>query len=173
MGSPRFKVQLDESAGFVEHFQQYFNGEITDLIVEETNQYAIQFLRTLLISKPGEIDKKELTTFFTRIILQGVIEKPDVKSYRLTRDVLSTPAFRDVMGRDRFMLIMKFLHFTDNEAPVDGHPNPKLRKHWPVLTKLTEKFQTLYTPERNVSVDESLLRFKGRLSWKQYMPVLA
>lgn len=75
------------------------------------------------------------------------------------------------MSRDRFMLIMKFLHFTDNEAPVDKHPNPKLRKLWSVLTRMTEMFQTLYTPERDVSVDESLLRFKGRLSWKQYMPL--
>ncbi|XP_040067041.1 piggyBac transposable element-derived protein 4-like [Ixodes scapularis] len=110
-------------------------------------------------------------TFFALIILQGVIEKPDVKSYWSTREVLRTPAFGDVMSRDRFMLIMKFLHLTDNEAPVDGHPNPKLRKLWPVLTRMTEMFQTLYTPERDVSVDESLLRFKGRLSWKQYMPL--
>lgn len=94
-----------------------------------------------------------------------------MKSYWSTREVLRTPAFGDVMSRDRFMLIMKFLHFTDNEAPVDGHPNPKLRKLWPVLTRMTEMFQTLYTPERDVSVDESLLRFKGRLSWKQYMPL--
>lgn len=172
MGSPEFKVQLEESAGFVEHFQQYLNGEISDLIVDETNPYAIQFPRTLLISKPGEIDGKEPMTFFTRIILQGVIEKPDVKSYWLTREVLSTPAFGDVMGRDCFfMLIMKLLHLTDNEAPVDGHP--KLRKQGLVLTRLTEKFQTLYTPEQNVSVDERLLCFRGRLSWKQHMPVSA
>ncbi|EEC02374.1 hypothetical protein IscW_ISCW000490 [Ixodes scapularis] len=166
------KVQLDESAGFVEHFQQYLNGEISDLIVDETNPYAIQFPRTLLISKPGEIDGKEPMTFFTRIILQGVIEKPDVKSYWLTREVLSTPAFGDVMGRDCFfMLIMNLLHLTDNEAPVNGHP--KLRKHRLVLIRLTEKFRTLYTPEQNVSVGERLLCFKGRLSWKQHMPVSA
>ncbi|XP_040070609.1 piggyBac transposable element-derived protein 4-like [Ixodes scapularis] len=174
VGSPGFKGHLEEGNGVVEYFEQFFDEELVDLIVAETNRYATQFLRSHHVSHLKtwrQIDKKELMTFFALIILQGVIEKPDVKSYWSTREVLRTPAFGDVMSRDRFMLIMKFLHFTDNEAPVDGHPNPKLRKLWSVLTRMTEMFQTLYTPERDVSVDESLLRFKGRLSWKQYMPL--
>ncbi|XP_040068000.1 piggyBac transposable element-derived protein 4-like [Ixodes scapularis] len=174
VGSPGFKGHLEEGDGAVEYFEQFFDEELVDLIVAETNRYATQFLRShhaSHIKTWRQINKKELMTFFALIILQGVIEKPDVKPYWSTREVLRTPAFGDVMSRDRFMLIMKFLHFTDNEAPVDGHPNPKLRKLWPVLTRMTEMFQTLYTPERDVSVDESLLRFKGRLSWKQYMPL--
>ncbi|KAM7281296.1 piggyBac transposable element-derived protein 4-like, partial [Ixodes scapularis] len=174
VGSPGFKGHLEEGDGVVEYFEKFFDEELVDLIVAETNRYATQFLRSHHASHLKtwrQIDKKELMTFFALIILQGVIEKPDVKSYWSTREVLRTPAFGDVISRDRFMLIMKFLHFTDNEAPVDGHPNPKLRKLWPVLTRMTEMFQTLYTPERDVSVDESLLRFKGRLSWKQYMPL--
>lgn len=103
--------------------------------------------------------------------MQGVIDKPEVKFYWSTREILRTPIFGDTMSRDRFFLLMKFLHFTDNDSPDDQHPYPKLGKLWPVLTRLVDKFQALYTPERDVSVDESLLRFKGRLSWKQFMPL--
>jgi len=35
---------------------------------------------------------------------------------------------------------------------------------------LVERFQMLLELERDISIDESLLLWKGRLSWKQYIP---
>lgn len=35
---------------------------------------------------------------------------------------------------------------------------------------LIQRFQTLYIPQRNISVDEQLMLHKGRLSFKQYIP---
>ncbi|KAG8236323.1 hypothetical protein J437_LFUL018599 [Ladona fulva] len=35
---------------------------------------------------------------------------------------------------------------------------------------LEDKFSKLYTPERDLTVDESLLLYKGRLGWRQYIP---
>lgn len=78
--------------------------------------------------------------FFAQVIFQGVIEKSDFKLYWSTREVLHSTLFGHVMGRDRFMLIMKLLCFTDNEAPVNGYPNLNLRELWFVLTRLTELF---------------------------------
>jgi hypothetical protein len=31
-------------------------------------------------------------------------------------------------------------------------------------------FSDILMPYRNLSIDESLIKFKGRLSWKQYIP---
>lgn len=113
----------------MKYFPQYFfDWEIIDLTVEETNWYAIQFLRMHHASHLKtwrEIGRKELMTFFALIILQDVIEKPNIKPYWSTREVLWFPVFGDVMDRD-LTLIIKFLHLTDNEAPVYGHLNPKL-----------------------------------------------
>jgi len=36
---------------------------------------------------------------------------------------------------------------------------------------LFEKFQEIYTPSKNVCIDESLLLWKGRLHFKQYIPL--
>ncbi|KAG8236759.1 hypothetical protein J437_LFUL015824, partial [Ladona fulva] len=33
-----------------------------------------------------------------------------------------------------------------------------------------EIFRELYTPERDITIDKSLLLYKGRLGWHQYMP---
>lgn len=35
---------------------------------------------------------------------------------------------------------------------------------------IIDKFSTVYVPEQNITVDESLMPFRGRLSWKQYIP---
>ena len=76
------------------------------------------------------------------------------------------------MSRDRFCLILKFLHLNDNSrCKRKGEPGyDSLFKLRPFLTKLTANFQKCYTLNREVSVDESMVGFKGRLSFIQYMP---
>ena len=77
-----------------------------------------------------------------------------------------------ILKRDHFTLIMKFIHLNDNEKYVSrgqpGHdPIFKLR---PFLDGLLANFQRLYTPGREISIDEQMISFKGRLSFLQYMP---
>ena len=56
--------------------------------------------------------------------------------------------------------------------PAADDPSPdKLFKLRPLIDHLFEKFQEVYTPTRNISIDESLLLWKGRLSFKQYIPL--
>ncbi|GBO11453.1 PiggyBac transposable element-derived protein 4 [Araneus ventricosus] len=66
---------------------------------------------------------------------------------------------------------MKFLHFTNNETiDLETHPQPGLRNVYEVYDAINRKFKSSYVPERDVSVDESLLLYKGRLGCKQYLP---
>ena len=46
----------------------------------------------------------------------------------------------------------------------------KLAKVRPLIAILIPKFLNLYNPSQNLSPDESMLKFKGRLSFVQYMP---
>ena len=56
--------------------------------------------------------------------------------------------------------------------PALDNPSPdKLFKLRPLLDHLFEKFQEVYVPACNVSIDESLLLWKGRPSFKQYIPL--
>ncbi|GFX84725.1 piggyBac transposable element-derived protein 4 [Trichonephila clavipes] len=76
------------------------------------------------------------------------------------------------MSYRRFNLICRLLHFCDNETFVtETHECPKLSKIWPVLKYLTIRFKEVVTPDRDVTIDESLMLFKERLGWKQYMPL--
>jgi hypothetical protein len=47
----------------------------------------------------------------------------------------------------------------------------KLYKARPLILHLNSKFRESYGPSRNISVDESMVAFKGRSTLKQYMPM--
>jgi len=46
----------------------------------------------------------------------------------------------------------------------------RLHKIRPLITYFNTKFSTEYTPSGHVTVDESMVKFKGRVSFRQYMP---
>ncbi|KAJ4426928.1 hypothetical protein ANN_26727 [Periplaneta americana] len=60
----------------------------------------------------------------------------------------------------------KFLHFANDEnCDPETQPNVKLNEVWPIFRNLEDK----YTPDRDVTIEESLLIYKGRLVWVQYI----
>ena len=77
-----------------------------------------------------------------------------------------------VMKRDRFSLLMRFLHLNDNSRYIKrGQPgHDALYKLRPFITPLIQNFQSCFTLHRELSVDESMIGFKGRLGFIQYMP---
>lgn len=74
------------------------------------------------------------------------------------------------MSRDRFLLLLKFLHFADNSVfdPVDPNRD-RIYKIRPFLHMVTDRFKAVYSPKRELCVDESLVLFKGRVSLKQFI----
>ena len=48
------------------------------------------------------------------------------------------------------------------------HPAPKLKNILEIYQALLANFQKVYTPNCDISIDESLLAYKGRLSCIQY-----
>lgn len=63
------------------------------------------------------------------------------------------------------------LHFNDSSRkPKQGAENfHRLYKIRLVLSQLNRKFQEIYSPSQNISVDEGMIA-KGRLSFRQYVP---
>ena len=71
------------------------------------------------------------------------------------------------MPRDRYIKIMRNLHFQDNELD-DG--TDRLFKIRSLLDAFIANFQAAYCPEKHILVDESMLKFHRRLKFKQYNP---
>ena len=67
----------------------------------------------------------------------------------------------------RFWILNRYFHISD---PRQENPADKLTKIRPLISKLKNAFQNVYVPGKNLSIDEGLIKFNGRLSFKQYMP---
>ncbi|XP_068623973.1 piggyBac transposable element-derived protein 4-like [Battus philenor] len=72
----------------------------------------------------------------------------------------------------RFKKILENLHVCDITAhlPRDHKDHDKLQKVRPLLDYLNRTYQENATNSESQSVDESMIKFKGRDSKKQYMP---
>jgi hypothetical protein len=68
----------------------------------------------------------------------------------------------------RDFILLKFLHFSDNEA-YRGQVPPKIYIVKPVFDDLIGKFSAGYVSEDQLSIDKSLLLWKGHLGWKVYI----
>lgn len=114
----------------------------------------------------------EMKTFLAIVLLFGIIHRPAVHMYWVKDDYLSSPIFSKLMIRDRFNFIQRFLHFNNNEDPQydkDDENQDRLHKIRPLLDIIQRRCRTIYCPGQNLSVDESLVLFKGRLKFKQYI----
>jgi len=65
------------------------------------------------------------------------------------------------MSTNRFQLIQNYLHFNDNNAA--GKNEDRLYKIRTVLDIAVNMFRTNYIPDREISLDEGMLGWRGRL----------
>ncbi|CAB3248586.1 unnamed protein product [Arctia plantaginis] len=160
-----------------EYFYQVWDSEFMELVVRETNLYAWQIISQFsdpdldaeipkYLESWTEITVEELYRYFAVLILMSFCLRSNIREYWET-GIMGMPEFREIMGRNRFQLISKFLHFTSNESLLTSGHLRKIEKVAPVVAHCNKKFKDLYTPAQHLSLDESLLLWKGRLSWKQ------
>lgn len=160
-----------EQHDVLSYYQLFFDDSLINHIVTQTNIFAQQ--------QPGPAAKswlpvtvEELHIFLGMKILQGIVSKPEERMYWTTSEVFETPIFSKLLTYRRYYDIQKNLHFSNNEDyNPETHPQPKLNKIWPVFDSINSKCSSLYIPERDISIDESLMLYKGRLSWVQYIPL--
>ena len=74
------------------------------------------------------------------------------------------------MGRDRFLLHLRFLYFVDNTQCYPADPDTdKLYKLKSIINMIRYRCCRVYLPGKCLSKDESLVLFKWRLSFRQYI----
>ncbi|GFX23456.1 piggyBac transposable element-derived protein 4 [Trichonephila clavipes] len=133
-GNPGIKVCIGDSGDPVEYFNMFLDDEMFSFIVEETNRYAESFFENTELPpasralKWKNTNKEEMLRFISLMLLQGVVQKPVQKWFWSKRPILSTPFFGKVMSEMRYGLLMKFLHFSNNDtSSSDLDHNMKLK----------------------------------------------
>lgn len=165
-GVPDFiKNDANLSPGSI--FQHFFTNDFIDFLVFQTNLYAQQ------LSKPYKpTENKEMKTFLGINLLMGVKRLPSYRDYWSSNKLLHDPFISPLISVKRFSWILSNLHLNDNSIqPERNSPNyDKLYKVRPLINHLQDRFLTCFHLSKNISIDESMIKFKGRSTLKQYMP---
>ena len=146
------------------------DDQVWDLMVRMTNMNAHrkrQAGQHKGVWQP--IDVLEMQAFIGMLIITGIVRLPRLAMYWDTSSPLCmTPGFAAIMSRDRFLQIMRYLHVNDKEA--DRPANDKLYKVREVVSLVNANFASKYVTGCQIWIDESLIPFKGRLSYRQFIP---
>lgn len=153
-----------------EFYKLFFDNDVLDFLIEETNRYASQLLvnrsvKTFSrIKKWYPVDRTEMNNFLGIVMWMGLVQMPSLSDY-WKKNVLYQNYVTNIMSRNQFELILCMFHCSNNESPEHG----KLSKIQNLIDLLVFNFQKCYIPEENVCIDESMVPFIGRLSFRQYL----
>jgi len=169
-------VQLPQNATPHNFLSLYLSDNIVDLIVCETNRYAHQYIQHNVIPPHSPVrtwtptTRDEIYAFIGLSLLMGLIYKPRMYMYWSGDKIFRTPVFGQVMSRDRFLLILRFLHFNDNDLyDAKDRQRDRLHKIRPIMDMIKVNCSSVFSPGRDLCVDESLVLFKGRVAFKQFV----
>lgn len=150
-----------------EHFISLFPDALIEHIVYQTNLYATQRMKTYTPT-----NKTEIKQFIAANMMMGITRKPSYRDYWSASVQMRDPYISSLIPERRFSWLLSHLHLNDNQKlPLRTDPNyDKLYKLRPLLDILSDTYASSYDPVREQSVDESMCKFKGRSTLKQYLP---
>lgn len=103
-------VDLTTTKTPLDFFRLFFNMAFVTSLVGATNTYAEETRN----AEPGKqkikwtpVTPNCIAKFLGLTLLMGLIRKPTIKDYWSTATELSTPFFRSIMSRDRFIAILR------------------------------------------------------------------
>ena len=139
---------------------------------------------TSVITSPNETEFKEILcqvvkdivkwchdNLLTLTISMGHCVLDEMTDYWSRADNFDTAFYGNAMPRDRYLHILRFLHFTDNKNLPDKDENyDRLWKIRNLFDIRNDKFSKFYKPSQHLAVDEVIVKFKGRVIFRQYIP---
>lgn len=150
----------------VDSFNLFLNEQVLEIIVKYTNSEAHRVLQ----SQWKPTDTIEMQAFIGLLLTIGVNKQGGVDFREYWDPLFGNPIFRATMGKNRFALLLRFLRFDDKNTRSLRKSKDKLapiRELWQSVNLNLKKF---YLPGENLTIDEQLVPFRGRVSFKQYLP---
>lgn len=165
------KINISPTSTAKEIFELLFDNSLVEKICVWVNLRA-QSLRQNNLSRHSTMNKwkptdpEEFFCFIGLCILMGNISMPSIKHYWSTNTLYYHPIFGKFMSRNRFESILRCLCFYKS----NDDKSSRLHKIAQVLDHISENIRNIFYPGRNLSLDEALLLWRGRLVFRQYIP---
>ncbi|KAJ8940574.1 hypothetical protein NQ314_010652, partial [Rhamnusium bicolor] len=156
----------------IDIFKYFITDEVLDLIVTETNIYAHQELHKRHKDKSRikswtDTNTDEIRKFLGVTTAMGLAPLPSLNNYWSKDSLYNNKYIASAFSRDRYRLLLRFVHFANNE---DMNPDNRLYKLEKILGLLLENYQYVLQTGRDLVIDESMVPFRGRLLFRQYIP---
>ncbi|XP_050056244.1 piggyBac transposable element-derived protein 5-like [Aphis gossypii] len=165
-------VILDEDIGPMDYFKLFLTDNIIELMVIETNRNAQQFLNTQKITRGSRfsfwqpINKNDMEKFMGLLMWMGLVKMTSIADYWSKAERYKNGVAPKTMSRNKFELILRFWHFEDNETANKTDRLYKVRK---LLNMANDLVKNIHKPGEIIAVDESMIPFRGRLKFRQYI----
>ncbi|XP_018020808.1 piggyBac transposable element-derived protein 3-like [Hyalella azteca] len=145
-------------------FNLIFDDALIDFIVQQTKLHALQ-----KDGKEMRLENTDMKCFLGILLLTGIIKVPSYRTY--WKKGLQLAAISDIMSRDKFEEIKRYIHFNDNtqQKTRDDPDFDKLFKIRPIIESIRTNCRKVSQEEHQV-VDEQIIPTKARISLKQYNP---
>lgn len=156
------------------YFDLFFTDNVWEIIVRETNKYHDYMVQ----NEPAKhkmawtpVTRDEMEAFVGILVLMGIVKLPRFRMYWMEDSLLHQEGVTSVMPHDRLLQIWRYFHLADNSvAPARDTPGfDKLYRVREFLNIVSHNISTEYKLSRDISIDETMVPHKGRLSFKQYI----
>ncbi|XP_022911999.2 piggyBac transposable element-derived protein 4-like isoform X1 [Onthophagus taurus] len=153
-------------------WNSFFTDEILDIIVQYTN-HQINIKRTRYKTAQryiGETNVVELRALLGLLYLSGVMKSAHLTLHDLFSLELGPPVFRATMCKNRFEFLINCLRFDNKATREERKKQDKFaatREIWDIFEGCCRRN---YSPSEYVTIDETLLAFRGRCPFKMYIP---
>ena len=155
-------------------FSLFFTAAVISNLVDFTNLYADMHI----LSKPsyatgdGEwelTNAGEMKSFIAVLIYFGLVRVADADKYWSRRTLYSGLWARRMLSRLRFRALRAFFHCSQPLDPTAPIPNDRLARVRYLYDHLRNCCPQYWQPGAQISIDERMVRFKGRQVMKVYI----
>ena len=164
-------------------FDEFFEGKMWTILSENTNKYVHAKLwqakdkgdkdpnASAWLCKWEDTTLDEMNVFVAHLIVMGILKKNSLEQYWSRDSIINMPFFGHYMSRNHFQNILWNLHISDPDEtnPLRGEADhDPLFLVRPMVDMMQRNFCTKYRPGKELSLDESMCPFKGRVHFKCY-----
>lgn len=150
----------------------FFSKEFLALLVEQTNLYAAQEIakhkqikKSKRILQWKDVNAAEMKVFIGLVLQMGPYSFPSIEHYWSTNKLYNVMFWRSHVSRNKFQLLLRYFHLVDNSIPSSD----RLYKVRPILNHFNNIMRQNYVPNKNICIDESMMLWRGRLHFRQYI----
>ncbi|XP_037047253.1 piggyBac transposable element-derived protein 4-like [Bradysia coprophila] len=159
-------MRAEEDSTPVDLFFELFPRRLFEWIAKCTNERL-----DIYAAKKGidaeHTDCDEMILVIGCLLVMGYNRLPHMQMYWSNNHTLGNKAIKNAITRDRFLLLASKLYFNHPKKPEGADKLYYMEK---LVDCLKYTFKRARSESTFQSIDETMVKFKGRWSGKQYMP---